>query len=173
MPSWIDIIIALVLIFALWQGWKNGFIFELAISCAFFTALYGAFKLASIVQEKIHPVMDAGTETSAKVSFFIAFILVFAATIFLGKLFNSLVNVTPFGIFNHILGALFGFLRYALLLSLVLWFLSKADKEYRFIPSGEANKSKIASPLQKVAPALLPVLKSMKQKAGEKIQDVS
>jgi membrane protein required for colicin V production len=167
MPSWIDIVIALVLIFALWRGWQNGFIFELAISCAFFTALYGAFKLASVVQEKIHPAMDAGAEASAKIAFFIAFILVFVATIFLGKLFNSLVNVTPLGIFNHILGALFGFLRYALLLSLLLWFLNTAEKEYRFIPQTQTEKSKLAAPLQKVAPALLPVLKSIHKKVEE------
>jgi membrane protein required for colicin V production len=164
MPSWLDIIIALVLIFALWRGWKNGFIFELAISCAFFTALYGAFKLALIVQEKINPVIETGDETTYRISFFIAFIVVFITIIFLGKLFSALVNVTPFGIFNRILGALFGFLRYVLLVSLLLWFLSTAEKKFHFIPGSQAEKSVFAGPLQKVAPAVLPVLNSVKKK---------
>ena len=101
MPAISDIIIVLVLLFALWRGWSNGFIFELAVSCAFFTALYAAFKLASFAEEKIHPALVAGPETSAKIYFFIAFIVVFFATVFLGKLFSSLVNVTPLGIFNR------------------------------------------------------------------------
>jgi len=116
--------------------------------------------------------MDAGAETSAKVSFFIAFFLVFIATILLGKLFNSLVNVTPLGIFNRILGALFGMLRYALVLSLLLWFLNTAEKEFRFIPESQTEKSKLVTPLQKVAPALLPVLKSLRKKVKEEISSV-
>mgnify|MGYP003335617869 CR=1 FL=1 len=169
MPSYIDIVIALILLFAAWRGWRNGFIFELAISCAFFTALYAAFKLAYIVQEKINPAAEAGPETSHKISFLIAFLIVFIVVILLGKLFSSLVNVTPFGIFNRILGTLFGIMRYALLLSLLLWFLNITEKKYRFIPESQTEKSKLISPLQKFGPALLPVLKSVKEKAEEKI----
>lgn len=163
-PSIPDIIIALVLLFALWRGWRNGFIFELAVSCAFFTALYAAFKLAWIVEEKIHPAIEAGKETSSEISFMIAFILVFIATIFIGKLFSSLINVTPLGIFNRILGAVFGLLRYALVLSLLLWFLNTAENKFRIIPESQTEKSKLITPLRKVAPALLPVLKSFKDK---------
>ena len=170
MPSWVDIVIALVLIFAIWRGWRNGFIFELALSCAFFTGLYAGFKLAWIVQEKINPVMNAGSETSYKISFLIAFIVVFIATILLGKLFSSLVNVTPLGIFNRILGALFGFFRYALLLSVLIWLLNTAEKKYRFIPQSQTENSKLISPLQKIAPALIPVLNSMKEKVKKEIK---
>lgn len=168
MPAYPDILISLILLFALWRGWRNGFIFELAISCAFFTALYAAFKLAWIVEEKIHPVIETGKETSAQISFFIAFILVFIATILLGKLFSSLINVTPFGVFNRILGALFGLLRYALVLSLLLWFLKTAENKIRIIPESQTEKSKLLDPLSKVAPALLPVLNSFKEKMRKK-----
>jgi len=170
MPALSDIIIILLLLFALWRGWRNGFIFELAISCAFFTALYGAFKLAWFVQEKIHPAADAGTETSVKLSFFIAFIIVFIATLLLGKLFSTLVNVTPLGIFNRILGALFGALRYALMVSLLLWFLNTTEKKYSFIPESETENSKLIPALQKVAPALLPVLKQVREKMEMEIK---
>lgn len=169
MPTWTDIIIALILIFAIWRGARNGFIFELAISCAFFTGLYAGFKLAWIVQEKINHGLNAGTEISGKMSFIIVFIVVFTATILLGKLFSSLVNVTPLGIFNRILGALFGLLRYALLLSVLLWFISSADKKYHFIPDEQAEKSKLISPVQKIAPAVLPILNSFQEKIKEKL----
>ncbi|MBK5285838.1 MAG: CvpA family protein [Bacteroidia bacterium] len=170
MPSWIDIAIALILLFALWRGARNGFIFELALSCAFFTGLYAGFKLAWIVQEKINHGLNAGTEISGKVSFIIVFIAVFTATILLGKLFSSLINVTPLGIFNRILGALFGLLRYILLLSLVLWFISSADKKLHFIPDAQTEKSKLISPVQKIAPLVLPVLKSFQEKIKSKMQ---
>ena len=171
MPSWVDIVIALVLIFAAWRGWRNGFIFELALSCAFFTGLYAGFKLAWIVQEKINPVLNAGTETSYKISFFIAFILVFIATILLGKLFSSLVNVTPLGIFNHILGLLFGLLRYALLLSLLFWFLGTTGKKFHFIPQSQIENSKLISPLQKIAPTVLPVLNKLSDEVKKEIRN--
>ena len=169
MPGWIDIVIALILLWAIWRGARNGFIFELAVSCAFFTGLYAGFKLAWIIQDKINHAVNAGTETSGKIAFIIIFILVFTATILLGKLFSSLINVTPLGIFNRILGALFGLLRYALLLSVLLWFISSADKQYRFIPKEQTEKSKLISPIQKIAPVVLPILNSFQEKVKAKL----
>jgi membrane protein required for colicin V production len=73
------------------------------------------------------------------------------------------------GIFNKILGALFGLLRYALVLSLVFWFLKSADGKYKLIPESQAEKSKLISPLGKVAPAVLPALNKINKEVKAKI----
>src|SRR5262249_48342606 len=93
---------------------------------------------------------------------FVMFVLVFIATIFLGKLFSSLVNVTPLGIFNKIFGALFACMRYALILSLLLWFMQEANGKYRLVPESQSEKSKLISPLVKIAPAVLPGLNKIR-----------
>lgn len=152
MPAWTDILIVLILILAIWRGWVNGFIYELAVLCAFFTGLYAAFKFAWFAREKISDWFNVSHQGAAEISFFVMFVLVFIATILLGKLFSSLVNVTPFGIFNRILGSLFAVMRYALALSLVLWFMSD------FVPKSDLEKSKLVSPMKKMAPAVLPAL---------------
>ena len=152
MPSWTDIIIVLILILAIWRGWVNGFIYELAVLCAFFTGLYAAFKFAWFAREKISDWFNVTYQNAAEISFFVMFVVVFIAVILLGKLFSSLVNVTPLGIFNRILGALFGLMRYALVLSLALWFMGE------IVPNQDLQKSKLAPPLAKIAPAVLPVL---------------
>src|SRR5262249_55411534 len=138
MSYWIDVPIAAILIFSLWRGWRNGFIYELAVLCAFFTGLYAGFKFAWYAQNKIASWFDISHQAAGKISFFVMFVLVFVATIFLGKLFSSLVNVTPLGIFNKILGALFGFMRYALALSLLLWFMAEANGIYKPIPKSQS-----------------------------------
>src|SRR5436853_6166450 len=130
MPSWIDIIIAALLAFSLWRGWRNGFIYELAVLCAFFTGLYAGFKFAWFAQNKISDWFNMSHQSAGEISFFVMFVLVFVATIFLGKLFNSLVNVTPFGIFNKVLGGLFAFARYTLMLSLALCFIAAEYGKY-------------------------------------------
>jgi membrane protein required for colicin V production len=169
MPSWIDIVIAAVLIFSLWRGWRNGFIYELAVLCAFFTGLYAAFKFAWFAQNKISQWFSMSHQSAAEISFFVMFVVVFVVTILLGKMFSSLVNVTPLGIFNKILGALFGLLRYALVLSLLFWFLKSADGKYKLIPESQAEKSKLILPLGKVAPAVLPALNKINKEVKAKI----
>lgn len=171
MLSWIDLIIAAVLIFSLWRGWRNGFIYELAVLCAFFTGLYAAFKFAWFARNKISDWFNMSHHSAAQISFFVMFVLVFVATILLGKLFNSLVNVTPFGIFNKILGALFGLLRYVLVLSLLLVFMSAGKGKYILIPEAQSEKSKLISPLVKVAPAVLPVLDKIQKEVKENISN--
>ena len=155
MPFWIDILIALVLVFACWRGWQNGFIYEVAVLCAFFTALYAAFKFAWYAREKISDWFNVSHYNAAEISFFVMFVVVFILIILLGKLFSSLVNVTPFGIFNRILGSFFGLMRYVLLLSVALGFMVS------FIPKTDVEKSKLISPIAKIAPAVLPVLKKI------------
>jgi membrane protein required for colicin V production len=161
MPSWTDIIIAIVLILAIWRGWVNGFIYELAVLCAFFTGLYAAFKFAWFAREKISDWFNVSQHSAAEISFFVMFVVVFIAIILLGKLFSSLVNVTPFGIFNRILGGLFGLMRYTLVLSLALLFMEA------FIPNSDLKKSKLAKPISKIAPAVLPVLNKVHKEIME------
>ena len=169
MPSWIDIIIAAVLIFSLWRGWRNGFIYEIAVLCAFFTGLYAAFKFAWFARNKISDWFSMSHQSAAEISFFVMFVLVFVATILLGKMFSSLVNVTPFGIWNKILGALFAFMRYVLVLSLLFWFLKDAAGKYKLIPQPQSEKSKLISPLAKIAPAVLPALNKIQKEVKANI----
>lgn len=173
MPSWIDILIAAVLVFSLWRGWVNGFIYELAVLCAFFTALYAGFKFAWFARDKICDWFNMSPQSAGEISFFVMFVVVFVATILLGKLFNSLVNVTPLGIFNKILGATFSFMRYALLLSLMLWFMSEGGGKYRLIPASQSDKAKLISPVSKIAPAVLPVLNKIHKEIQIKIPSLS
>jgi membrane protein required for colicin V production len=167
MPSWIDIIIAAILIFSLWRGWRNGFIYELALLCAFFTGLYAGFKFAWFIQDKISHWFSLSHKSASEISFFVMFVLVFVATILLGKLFSSLVNVTPLGILNKILGAVFSLGRYALILSLVLWFMKDANGKYKLVPVTESAKSKLITPFDKIAPAVLPVLNKIQKEIKE------
>lgn len=171
MPSWIDIIIVCAFIFSFWRGWRNGFIYELAVLCAFFTGLYAGFKFAWYAQNKISGWFDMSHQSAAEISFFVMFVLVFIGTIFLGKLFSSLVNVTPLGVFNKILGAMFGFMRYMLALSLLLWFMTGAGGKYKMIPQSQSEKSKLISPLAKIAPAVLPVLNKIHKEVKENISN--
>ena len=167
MPSWIDIIVVLVLVFALWSGWRNGLIYELAVLCAFFTGLYAGFKFAWYAQSKISGWFDINPAVAEQISFFVMFVVVFIATILLGKLFSSLINITPFGIINRILGALFGLMRYALALSLLLWFMADGKGGYKLVSRAQSEKSKLISPLAKVGPFVLPVLNKIHKEIKE------
>jgi membrane protein required for colicin V production len=164
----IDIVLILLLLTGGVRGFLKGFIFEIAVIGALFLGTYAAFKLSYLVQPYILKIGSMNAHTVSFVSSLVIFLLVGTGIFFLAKLFEGLVKIAALGIFNKILGAVFGLLKYAFILSVILFFFNPIDAEHHFIPVDKKADSKIYYPLSKIAPALLPVMKEVRDEA-EKI----
>jgi len=162
--NFIDIVLVVLLITGLIRGYIKGFIFEIAVLGALFLGTYAAFKLAYIIKPFF---LKTGLSpgTAGFVAAFIMFILVSVGIFFLAKLFEGLVNIVALGIFNKILGAIFGLLKYAFIASICIYFFNQLDSKYSWISADKKAESKLYYPLMKTAPALLPVMKELKEDA--------
>ncbi len=107
--------------------------------------------------------------TVSYVSSFLMFVLVAVGIFFLAKLFTGLINIAALGIFNKILGALFGLLKYAFIISIVLYFFNQLDAKHTYIAPDKKAESHLYYPVLKLSPALLPVLDDMKKNVAEKL----
>jgi membrane protein required for colicin V production len=159
----IDIVLSLVLLIGLVRGFIKGFVFEIAILGSLFLGTYAAFHFAYIIQPYLLKIGKMNPHTLAYVSFLVMFLLVAVGIYFLAKLFTGLVNIAALGIFNKILGALFGLLKYAFISSLILYFFNQLDATHHFIGADQKAESKVYYPILRIAPALLPVLTKIKQ----------
>jgi membrane protein required for colicin V production len=167
--NYIDIVLAILLLTGLIRGFLKGFIFEIAILGCFFLGSYAAFHFAYLLQPYLLKIGKMNGHTVAYVSSFLMFLIISVGIFFLAKLFTGLVNIAALGIFNKILGGLFGLLKYAFIISIVLYFFNQLDSKHHYLSPDRKAESHLYYPILKMSPALLPVLNDLKKNVTEKI----
>jgi membrane protein required for colicin V production len=170
--NYIDIILSILLLIGLVRGFMKGFVFEIAILGALFLGMYAAFHFASFIQSPLLKIAKMNPRTLSFVSFLVMFLLVAVAVFFLARLFEGLIKIAALGIFNKILGAVFGLFKYAFIISLVLYFFNQLDAQHHYLPPDKKAESHLYYPLLKISPALLPVMTEMKKEVERKISGV-
>ncbi len=160
--NYIDIALAILLLIGLVRGFIKGFIFEIAVIGALFLGTYAAFKLSGLLQPWILKIGNFSPFTVNMICSILMFTLICVGLFFLAKLFTGLVNIAALGIFNKILGAIFGLLKYAFITSVILYFFNLLDVRNHYLSSDTKAESHLFYPVLKMAPALLPLMKEMK-----------
>lgn len=176
--NYIDITLAILLLIGLVRGFIKGFIFEIAVIGALFLGTYAAFKLSGLLQPYVLMLGNFSPFTVNLICSILMFALICVGIFFLAKLFTGLVNIAALGVFNKILGAIFGMLKYAFVTSVILYFFNLLDVKHHYLSSDTKAGSRLYYPVLKMAPALLPMMKEMKEEvmtAAEKweIKNVS
>ena len=163
----LDIVLALILLIGIIRGFIKGFIFEIAVLGALFLGTYAAFRFSYFIQPWVSSTIHSSPSTVLYVSSFIMFLLVAVGIFFLAKLFEGLVSIAALGIFNKILGAVFGLLKYAFVISILLYFFNPLDVKHNYISPDKKAESKLYYPLLKMSQTVMPLLKEMKEKFSE------
>ena len=161
--NYIDVALAILLLIGLVRGFIKGFIFEIAVIGALFLGTYAAFKLSWLLQPWVLKIGNFNPFTVNMICSIVMFTLICVGLFFLAKLFTGLVNIAALGIFNKILGAIFGLLKYAFITSVILYFFNLLDVRHHYLSSDTKAESRLYYPVLKMAPALLPLMKEMKE----------
>lgn len=119
-----DIILIVILMLAAYSGYKKGLILELIAILAFVLAIVGGFKLLHIGMEYVSKVYDGFGNFLPFVAFLVLFVLILIVVNMAGNILKKIVDWTPFGVVDNLAGAVIGVLKWALLLSIVLWVMS-------------------------------------------------
>jgi membrane protein required for colicin V production len=160
----IDIILAILLLIGTIRGFLKGFIFEIAVLGALFLGTYAAFRFSFYIQPFVSKTIDTNPATTMFVSALIMFLLVGIGIFFLAKLFEGLINIAALGIFNKILGAIFGLFKYAFVISILLYFFNPLDTEHHYISADKKAESRLYYPILKISQVLMPVVKELREK---------
>ena len=119
----IDIILVLIIVVALYKGWTKGLIMALFVFVSYFLALALAFQFSGMVQGWLWK----GEAAQSRWYGFLAFAIVLIAAIILirilGKLVEKLAEAAMLGIVNRILGMLLFVFIYCSLFAVVLVFI--------------------------------------------------
>ncbi len=156
--NYIDIIILVLLAWALFRGFKNGLFIEIASIAALVLGIWGSIRFSWFTQNKLVEYFDMQGQYTGLVAFIITFIIIVVLVHFLAKALDKLMKAVALGFIVRLLGMLFALLKTILILSIVFVVLNTINQKTRFLPEDKISESKFYNPVADFAPLLFPII---------------
>ncbi len=158
--SYLDIGLAIPLILGLYKGFKKGLILELTSLLGLIVGLFGGiyfFDFGKEFLESHFEISERLLPILAFLSLFIAIVLVINLT---GKILDQFAKMIALGGINRLIGALFGLVKMAVIVSALLMFTYKFHSFIPFLSPEKTKDSVLYRPLRFLVPGILPKLES-------------
>jgi len=154
--NWLDIALAIPLLWFTYKGLRNGLIIELASLAALILGIYVALHFSFYAEEYLRENFEVADKYLNIISFAITFLIVAVLVYLVGKIIHKLVSIVALGFLNRLAGGIFGFLKAALVLSVILYFLNGFDSG--ILKTDVKEKSFLYSPIESIVPIIIPRL---------------
>ncbi len=156
--NYLDIIFAIPLLWGLYKGITKGLIVEAATLAAFFLAIWISVHFCDWLTGIFRDHFGSTTEYLPIICFSVMFLGVLILVFFVAKMADKAVKAGGVGWLNKIGGAVFGTLKFALILSLLIFIFEAIGRSYPMIQQDTKTGSLLYGPISKVAPAIIPGL---------------
>ena len=154
--NYIDIIILVLVGFAVYKGFENGFIIEIAQVIGLIFALYGAAKfssgLAYLLESYLKPSMVA------TISFIVVFLIILIVIMIFAKIISAILDKVALGFINKLFGAIFGGVKAIFIISILLLAFNAMSPDKTFLSSDTANGSYFYEYINYISETLFPFL---------------
>jgi membrane protein required for colicin V production len=160
--NYLDIIICIPLVWGLYKGFTKGLIIEAATFVAFGLGVWGGIHFSDLIAKKIAEHFNWHSPYLPIVSFACTFLGIVIVVYFIAKLVQRMVEGMALGAVNKIGGAIFGALKYALVMSVLIFMMDAIEKSFPVISFKTKEGSVLYQPMGKVAPILIPALNKSK-----------
>ena len=149
----IDIVIVCCFLPVLYFGIKNGLVKQLVAFAVIYFGLRLSLRFATPVAEWIVERVKISDFWAKTVSFIVIFFAIALLLNLLGKMLEKIINISMLGWLNKLLGIVMTFCIFALLISVVVYFVDSANNLLDFIPKEKLEESRFY-------PALLDLMNS-------------
>ena len=164
----IDIIIAVILLFGLVKGFMKGLFIEITSLVGLVLGVYGAIHFSYYLADILKNSVSWDESMIQIVAFAGTFLIILLALVFLGKALTKIAETIFLGFFNKLLGAIFGVLKYALILSVGFLIYDQISDSLKFINKEKSKKSILYEPVKNLAPTIFPGLVKVVEKKNKK-----
>jgi membrane protein required for colicin V production len=104
---------------------------------------------------------------------YLSFIIVVAGILLImilfAKLLEKILKIADLNIINKIAGAVLGIIKFALVVSVILWSFKALEPHWNFINASTKKQSLLYEPVLKTASFLTPALQDIKEEFKEKV----
>lgn len=156
--NYIDIVLGILLVLSAISGFRKGLVVELASLAALILGIWGAVKFSYITSEFLVENFDWQWDHLNIVSFLVTFVVIVILVHIIGSTVNKMVETVMLGFVNKLAGLVFGILRAALILSIILVVFDKIDEDMELLSSETKAKSRMYEPIRNLAPTIFPFI---------------
>ena len=158
-----DLIVYIVLVYALWRGWQQGCVVQLC-------GLAGVV-LAVWLAARFGPAVGAWCGVDAAVAAPAGFVVVLLAVLILvavaGRIVRKVLHFAGLGVADVLLGIALSVVKYALLLSVFFTAFARLNDDFRFVEPQQIYGSRTFRPLQQAADRIFPMVRELCSEASE------
>ena len=158
--GFLDIILGVLLAFALYKGVRNGLFVELASLVSLLAGIYFAIKFSSFIKELLAGFVKWNPNTIQVVAFILTFLLVVIGISLLGKFLTGIADFAFLGWLNKIGGGFFRVLKTILIIGIVFKVFEKINYHNFLAKKETLDKSIFYNPIQKTAGFMYPSIEN-------------
>ena len=125
--NYIDIIICIPLVWGLYKGFTKGLIVEAATVVAFALGVWGGITFSDYFALKLSNWFGWKSQYLPVISFALVFLIIIASVFLFAKLIQRLTEKIALSALNKIGGAIFGILKFAMMLSVVIFIIDAVE----------------------------------------------
>lgn len=158
--NFIDWIILILVGIGVVKGLTDGLVRQLISLAGIIIGSWVAINYADWMAKFLLTLYDFPVYIWKPLSFFILFIAIIVLANLLATIFQKVLSGIGLGPLNHVAGAVFGGIKFILIISIALNLFQQLDCNNRLIKSGTKSDSASYYPLLKVSTTILPYLKN-------------
>jgi membrane protein required for colicin V production len=156
--SLFDFLIAAVLLWAMWRGYKRGAIIHSVALLVLLAGIMISAKLSYLLYDYLSERSRVPLINFPVIFFAILFIPIVVGSHHTANKVTANVGPEPKGLINKLLGIAVNFVKYLFMISIVLIFIYKIDASHDFINKNERKRTILFYPVLSVAPRAFNIL---------------
>lgn len=155
--NWLDIVIVLLMLLAIWQGWRQGVVTQILGLAAIALGVFLAWRYCGEIGELL------GLEDVAArvVGFIVVLVVVIIGIWLIGRLTRGLFKIVGLGVFDSLLGVLFSILKMIVFTGLFMMLFEAADPDGRVISASVREGSVMYGVVDSVCDVIFPSVRDM------------
>jgi len=154
----VDLLIAVLLGYALFKGLQKGLIVSVISLIALIAGIYFSFQFSFFISEILQQNTQWNPNAIMVSAFFITFLLILVLLFLLGKILTKLVDAVALGFMNKLAGAAFEGLKMILIISVFLNLFQKINYNSLFVSEKKLEESVFYHPLKEVSKTIFPLM---------------
>ena len=137
----VDVFIGVILLLGFYNGFRKGLIVELTSLLGLILGIFGAYYISKYHGLYIGQWLDWKDEYLRITTFLVSFILIIIVVSLIGKGITKLMDLVALGTINQILGGVFGLLKFAVLISVLLLLFNVINSEVKVVQQKTLDES--------------------------------
>lgn len=147
-----DVIIYIALAWALFNGWRKGFLLQLVS----LVAVVAGFMIATKYGVEAGEMLGLDAQTAAIVGFLVIFVISLIAITIGGHLLRAVLRLTGLGVADVLLGILFSVLKIGLIVGVLFSWFAALNANYELVEPSTIEQSRWFSSVVNVVDLLTP-----------------